>query len=80
MAKMIVNANLYVKFKSTASKAVSFKDLNQVPNWATDVKTLAQYGIISGYEDQTLRPNSSITHAEALKIIDNALRVTGLIN
>lgn len=45
---------------------LTFNDNDEIPDWATDaVKMLLNMGIINGYEDNTIRPNSSVSRAEA---------------
>ncbi len=45
---------------------LTFNDNNEIPDWATDaVKMLLNMGIINGYEDNTIRPNSNVSRAEA---------------
>lgn len=51
-------------------KATDFKDVNK-EHWA--IKSLdkaVQSGILSGYEDGTLRPDENITRAELAVILD----------
>ncbi|KQY94362.1 hypothetical protein ASD24_02030 [Paenibacillus sp. Root52] len=56
----------------------SFRDVNET-DWYTDVvKTASDYGLISGYEDGTFRPQEQITRQEAMTLIARAMKVTGL--
>lgn len=36
------------------------------------------YGLISGYADDSFRPNSEISRAEALTIVSRAMKLVGL--
>ncbi len=47
-------------------------------HWAQiHIEKLEAYGIINGYEDNTFRPNDTITRAEAAVMVSNALSVLG---
>jgi hypothetical protein len=49
---------------------LSFKDNNQIPNWATQsVQTAVHAGLIDGYEDGSLRPNQPISRTEIVAIL-----------
>lgn len=80
MAVMIANANAYVKFIGSKQAVPRYSDLSSIPKWASAMKSMVEYGIYTGYEDNTIRPNARITHAEALQVIDSSLRLTELIN
>lgn len=56
----------------------SFHDLNETDWYADVVKTASDYGLISGYEDGTFRPQEQITRQEAMTLIAWAMKVTGL--
>ncbi|OMF05706.1 S-layer homology domain-containing protein [Paenibacillus sp. FSL H7-0942] len=47
----------------------SFHDLNETDWYADVVKTASDYGLISGYEDGTFRPQEQITRQEAMTLI-----------
>lgn len=48
----------------------NYADIGEVPGYAVEgFSTLASMGIISGYEDGTLKPNKNITRAEAVKLL-----------
>ena len=50
-----------------------FEDSEQVPEWAkAAVATLANNGIIQGFEDNSIRPNNPITRAESAILIDKS--------
>lgn len=49
---------------ASASAAVTFTDVNNDAWYAEAVTDMAEYGIIVGYDDNTFRPDNSITRAE----------------
>lgn len=50
-----------------------FADKSEIPMWAAEaIASLANAGIIHGFEDNTIRPNNPITRAEATVIIDKS--------
>lgn len=52
-----------------AQQTLSFSDAQDVPEWAEEAFCrLLSAGIISGYDDNTLRPKNEVTKAEAAKI------------
>ncbi len=54
------------------AKEIDFADGDEIPKWAEKhIKTLVSMGIVNGYEDNTIRPNDSVTRAEAVTIINN---------
>ncbi len=55
-------------------------DYEQLADWSRPyVETVFAQGILKGYPDKTFRPTRSVTRAEALVIIDQAVRNTGTI-
>lgn len=55
-----------------------FTDVNVTDWYNSAVHTASAYGLISGFEDGTFRPNDKITREEAMVIIANAMSLTGL--
>ncbi|MCX7714728.1 MAG: S-layer homology domain-containing protein [Clostridia bacterium] len=52
------------------SQETTFADDSQIPNWAVqNIGILYKLGAIGGYEDGTIRPNNTVTKAEALKML-----------
>ncbi len=48
----------------------SFADSADIPSWAKPAfDKLSSLGVISGYEDNTVKPNNTITRAEAVKML-----------
>ncbi|WP_195574353.1 S-layer homology domain-containing protein [Paenibacillus sp. 1001270B_150601_E10] len=63
-------------FGFTDMSDVSFTDL-KASHWAlNEVKKAVQAGYISGYQDETIRPDQPITRQEAAVIMAKLLRVT----
>lgn len=55
-------------------KDVFIKDRKDIPVWAVeDVERLYEAGLLSGYPDQTFRPNQMITREEAAVLVMNLL-------
>lgn len=56
--------------------ALTFKDKGEIGNWAMPSVGLAvKLGFITGYKDNTFRPNANITHAEMISMV---IRASGL--
>ena len=59
--------------------AANFKDINDVP-WdgaKTVINSVADLGLLSGYEDSTFRARSSVTYCEAIQMLYTTLQKTG---
>ena len=55
------------------TSAEEFADSAQIPSWAVRAfKTLNNAGIISGYDDLTVKPNNKVSRAEAVTMLYNA--------
>ncbi len=53
-----------------AAGALTYKDTAAIPSWAVDqVKICTSAGVISGYNDNTLRPLGKITRGEIAKVL-----------
>lgn len=62
-----------------SARELSFADKDNIPAWALEyIKTAVDNGILSGYPDNTFKPNNSASRAEAAKIIYMLLRVMGI--
>lgn len=47
-----------------------FADADQIPSWAvTPIKNMVGWGLIDGFEDNTFRPDSTITRAQAIEMM-----------
>lgn len=61
--------------------AVQIDDADKLPpiEWFVGaVNTAYVYGLISGYDDDTFRPNAKITREQAMAMIAEALAIAGL--
>ena len=77
-ASVIVARILNLNSDSESSDV--FNDLNDVSSWATElVLASAKAGIIKGYEDNTFRPQNPITRAEAVVILDRAVKTNDVV-
>ncbi len=56
----------------------SFKDVDQAAWYCGYIKTAASYGIINGYSKDTFGPKDTITREQAMTMIANAMKTTGL--
>ena len=51
---------------------LSFSDSNEIPSWAkAHISKLVFRGIINGYHDNTIRPMTNVSRAEAAQVIYN---------
>lgn len=57
------------------SSAKSFKDVNKSSELGRAVDYMSEKNIISGYSDNTFRPNNNITRAQAAKIVAAAVNI-----
>ena len=56
--------------KTRSDTELDFADASTIPDWAAQsVKNLVGYGIIKGFEDNTLRPYERITKAQTAEMI-----------
>lgn len=58
-----------------ASANTAFTDLSPSSPHYEAIKSLVERGIIKGYEDNTYRPNATLTRGQAAKILANALQL-----
>lgn len=59
---------------STCASAASFNDING--HWAeTTINKLADKGIVAGFGDNSFKPNGTVTRAQYLKMIMNAVGI-----
>ena len=59
----------------SAIGAVEYSDSNQIAEWGLSAVTaLVGNHLLTGYEDNTFRPGKSITRAEAVVMLDRALK------
>ncbi|MBQ8525974.1 MAG: phosphodiester glycosidase family protein [Clostridia bacterium] len=56
--------------ESLDNQQMNYVDIGDVPAYAIDgFSTMVSMGVLSGYDDGTLKPNKNITRAEAVKLI-----------
>jgi hypothetical protein len=59
--------------------AANFKDINDVP-WASGViNSVADKGLLSGYEDGTFRGKNNVTYCEAMQMVYTTLTKSGAV-
>jgi hypothetical protein len=63
---------------SDKGESASFKDVTARDWFAGAVAKASEYGLISGYEDGTFRPDNTITRQEAFVIPERAMKRAGL--
>ncbi len=67
-------ATIIARIADIKEGSAPFKDISG--HWAkADISALAASGYINGYSDNTFRPNSTITRAEAVKIINKVVGI-----
>ncbi|WP_245247294.1 MULTISPECIES: S-layer homology domain-containing protein [unclassified Paenibacillus] len=63
-----------LKLQENAAAAEAFKDAAQFAGWSKgSIGALAAKGYLSGYEDGTFKPQSSMTRAEIVVLLDRSL-------
>lgn len=66
-------------FQADAKILDKFTDRSKISfNYVDEISGAVSAGLVSGYEDDTLRPQAPITRAEALVMLNRALRETEL--
>lgn len=55
-----------------------FTDVQQTDWFGGAVQTAYAYGLVSGFEDGTFRPNDKLTREQAMQITAKAMEITGL--
>ncbi len=59
---------------------ITFRDKDSIPKWAEPgILTLTSLGIVEGYEDNTIRPNNTITRAEAVVLVKKSNIIKGAL-
>ncbi|MGM9606906.1 MAG: phosphodiester glycosidase family protein [Oscillospiraceae bacterium] len=59
-----------IQQKGYAAAELTFADAADIPAWAADyLATMVAQGVVNGYEDNTVAPNSSIKRCEMAKIL-----------
>ncbi len=58
------------------TKECEFIDSNDIPSWAKEhIDKMVYCGIVSGYEDNTIKPLNLVTRAEAVTLLYNVLNI-----
>jgi len=71
MAVMIYRAAQF----GIATDEIAFEDAASISSWAEEaVALMAEEGIITGYPDNTFKPQANATRAEAVTVIVRALK------
>ena len=76
---LILSAVMATSGLPLTAYAATFKDINDVP-WAgaeTVINSVADKGLLSGYEDGTFRAKNNVTYCEAMQMVYNVLVKTG---
>ena len=76
---LILSAVMAASSLPLTAYAANFKDINDVP-WAgaeTVINSVADKGLLSGYEDGTFRAKNNVTYCEAMQMVYNVLVKTG---
>lgn len=73
-----VTINKLLKLEGT-SEITKFKDHTSLHDWSeAEVNTVSTAGIIQGYEDGTFQPQKALSRAEAIVILDRAVKKYGI--
>ncbi|MDF2934709.1 MAG: hypothetical protein K0Q90_82 [Paenibacillaceae bacterium] len=64
--------------EGTGSKALPFQDVNAADWYATYLASAYEFGLISGFEDGTVRAQEEISRQQAMAILARAMALTGL--
>ncbi|KNY27647.1 S-layer homology domain-containing protein [Pseudobacteroides cellulosolvens] len=76
MAVIVMKA---FKFPQENKSKLNYKDLRSIPLWAKDyIESAYNLGIITGYSDNTFKPDNYITRGEVIKIISMCLNRSNL--
>ncbi|WP_378046558.1 S-layer homology domain-containing protein [Cohnella cellulosilytica] len=60
------------------SAAGNFSDVKTTDWYSGAIGTAYAYGLLNGYEDGSFRPNESITREQAMRMLSQAIALTGL--
>ena len=56
--------------KAFSTRALDFADADSIPLWAKQaIQNLEAYGIVRGFDDNTFRPYSTVTKAQAAELL-----------
>lgn len=68
-AKMLYILLDHPKTDDIVNTYVSFRDVDPNEWYAQYIKAMVEYGIMSGYDDGTFRPNGNVTRAQFVKML-----------
>lgn len=75
-AAAVMLARILQLSADSALETVKYNDTKQIAEWSLSAVTaLVGNHLLTGYEDNTFRPEKSITRAEAVVMLDRALKV-----
>jgi hypothetical protein len=79
-AAVMIARLLTLEANSQNNVLSELNDYDKLADWSRPyVETVFAQGILNGYPDKTFRPTRSVTRAEAMIIIDRAVKNTGTI-
>lgn len=76
MKKIIILVLSVMMLAQTIVAAADFTDMPQNPDAQVAIENAVANGLLSGYEDKTVRPDNNITRGEMAAIITRACKVT----
>lgn len=69
-AELIKMLDTAIGDKINSRAALNFADSDMIPEWAAQhIQNMLGYGIIQGYDDNTIRPFNNVTKAEATEML-----------
>ena len=76
---LFLSAVMAVSSLPMTAYAANFKDINEVAWAVSAINGAADKGLISGYEDNTVRAKNNVTYPEAMQMLYNALVKSGKV-
>ncbi|MDD4493154.1 MAG: S-layer homology domain-containing protein [Eubacteriales bacterium] len=71
---LVIRIMGYDRDKDVSSIELSFEDKDQIKDWAVEyVKLALKYNLLKGYPGNLIKPNATVTNAEAQTILLRAL-------
>ncbi|MDO4531154.1 MAG: S-layer homology domain-containing protein, partial [Bacillota bacterium] len=78
-AALLLSAVMAVSSLPMTAYAANFKDINEVAWAAGTIASVADKGLISGYDDNTFRGKNNVTYCEAMQMVYTVLNKTGAV-
>lgn len=75
LATTVVAGAFVAAVPAETNAAVTFKDVKPGVHYYAPVLELAGRGVVKGYDDNTYRPNASVTRAQSAKILAHVLQL-----